>query len=580
MKIRYFFVILFSGFLFASTARIMTYNLLNYQDDNEREVYYIDIISSIAPNLIVTQEVIGNDGFSNFKEDVLDIVNPDLWSSATFTNQSAQQDIALYYQHEIFTFIETSVVPTAQTSGTRDVIEWIIKHNLSEIEFNIYGAHFKASSGTSNAQQRLEEATVLREYLNGLQENGFFILAGDLNIYSNDESSEPCFNMLTGGSDNNTGRLFDPIDRIGNWHNNSSFSDVHTQSPRTSSFGGGANGGMDDRFDWLLVSGLFLNEVSQMQYIEDSYIAFGNDGNHFNDAINSGTNGVVSDEIADALHDASDHLPVYMDIWYDDLVYSNEGIIITEIMPNPAAVSDSYGEWFEIYNSSDTIIDLSNWIITSGSNEEHIIFSENSSVLIEAGQYFVLGKNGDVNLNGGLNVDYQYDNISFSNNEDQLIFLNYNGEIVDEVYYTNSWDFSSGISMEVHDYNLDNSFSSNWYSSTLVYGDGDNGSPGTYFNGSLNIKQETIPNSFFISSPFPNPFNPKISFKFFVPSRELISIEIFDSNGRLVNTMVKEILEPGEHTMSWNAFNQSSGVFFIKFTYQNKYSVKKVILIK
>ena len=44
--------------------------------------------------------------------------------------------------------------------------------------------------------------------------------------------------------------------------------------------------------------------------------------------------------------------------------------------------------------------------------------------------------------------------------------------------------------------------------------------------------------------------------------------------------MVKEILEPGEHTMSWNAFNQSSGVFFIKFTYQNKYSVKKVILIK
>ena len=113
--------------------------------------------------------------------------------------------------------------------------------------------------------------------------------------------------MLTGSTDNNNGRLFDPIDRIGNWHNNSSYSDVHTQSPRTSSFGGGANGGMDDRFDWLLVSESILNETSQMYYIENSYTAFGNDGNHFNDAINSGNNSAVSNEMADALHAASDN---------------------------------------------------------------------------------------------------------------------------------------------------------------------------------------------------------------------------------------------------------------------------------
>jgi len=577
---KYLSYIILSGFIVASTTRLMTYNLLNYQDDNDRESDYINIISSIEPNLIVAQEVISDNGFSNFKIDVLDIIEPDLWSGATFTNQSAQQDIALYYHHEVFTFIETNIVFTAQSSGTRDVIEWVLKHNLSEIEFNVYGAHFKASSGGSNAQQRLEEATILRDHLNGLPEGSFFILAGDLNIYSNDESSEPCFNMLTGSSDNNNGRLFDPIDRIGNWHNNSSFSDVHTQSPRTTSFGGGANGGMDDRFDWLLVSVSFLSETSQMKYIEDSYLAYGNDGNHFNDAINSGTNNVVSDDIADALHNASDHLPVYMDVWFDDLVYSNEGIIFTEIMPNPAAVSDSYGEWFEIYNSSDTSINLSNWIVKSGSGEEHVIYNDNNLVPIQSGEYFVLGKNDDPTLNGGLNVDYQYSNISFSNNEDQLIILNNEGEIVDEVYFTNSWSFSSGTSMEVHDFISDNSISTNWYSSTLIYGDGDNGSPGTYFNGSLGIEEEIIPSSFFLSSPFPNPFNPKITFQFFVPYKEHISIEIFDSNGRLVLTMIKEILEPGKHSMSWNAVNQSSGVFFIKFTYQNKYSVKKIILIK
>ncbi len=577
---KYLLLQFLAGCLFASSARIMTYNILNYQDDNNRELHYIEIVSDIDPNLIVVQEIIGNNGYENFKTDVLDIIDPNLWSSAPFTNQSAQQDIALYYQHDIFTFLETNIILTAQSSGTRDVVEWIMNHNESSVQFYIYGAHLKASSGSSNAQQRLEEATVLREHLNNLPNGVPFILAGDLNIYSNNSSSEPCLNMLIGSSDNDAGRLFDPIDRIGNWHNNSSYSDVHTQSPRTSSFGGGANGGMDDRFDWLLVSESILDENSQMFYIEDSYTAFGNDGDHFNDAINSGNNSAVGNEMADALHDASDHLPVYMDIWYDDLVFSDEIITITEVMPNPASVSDSYGEWFEIHNNQDTAINISNWIIKSGNDEEHIILDNNNPIIIQPEEYFVLGKNENFTINGGLNVDYEYSNISLSNNEDQIILLNSVGAIVDEVYYTNAWLFDSGVSMEVHDVVFDNSIVSNWYSSTLMYGDGDNGSPGTYYNGFMNVNTDVIPESFFLKSPFPNPFNPKVTFQFYVPKKEFILIEIFDSSGRLIHTMMKEIMAPGEHSMSWNAINQSSGVYFIKFKYQNKYSVKKVVLIK
>jgi len=573
------FFILFSSLTFSSSARIMTYNILNYQDDNQRETNYIDILTAIEPNILIIQEILGNEGFLNFKEDVLDVLNPNQWSGANFINQSAQQDIALYYYHDMFTLLESNVVETAQSSGTRDVIEWVLRHNSSEVEFNIYGAHFKASSGNSNAQQRLEEATILRNHLNQLAESSFFILAGDLNIYSNNSESEPCFEMLIGSQDNNNGQLFDPINRIGHWHNNSSFADVHTQSPRTSSFGGGANGGMDDRFDWLLVSAQFLDESSNLKYIENSYVTYGNDGNHFNDAINSGSNSAVSNDIAEALHDASDHLPVYMDLWFDDLIYSMEGIVISEIMPNPASVSDSYGEWFELYNSGDTTINLSNWLIKSGENEEHII-SGDVSLFIDPDQYLVFGKNDNISINGGLVIDYQYSNISFSNNNDELLIINQNGEIVDEVHYTNDWPFGSGIAMEIHDPESDNGISSNWFSSTLTYGNGDNGSPGTFHNGSLNTKQNTIPNSFFLSSPFPNPFNPKITFKFSVPEKDLISIEIFDSNGRLVHTMIKEVFSPGEHIMSWNAFDQSSGVFFIKFKYQNQLSVKKVILIK
>ncbi|MDP7609878.1 MAG: hypothetical protein QF814_09195, partial [Candidatus Marinimicrobia bacterium] len=253
-------IYLFSLTLHASTARIMTYNLLNFEDENDREADFISILDFVEPDLIIAEEVVGQTGFSHFKSDVLDVYEPDEWTSAPFSNQSAQQDIALYYKHEHFSFSSTSTINTASSSGLRDVVEFVMVHESSGIEFNIYGVHLKASSGDQNAQQRLAETTILRDYLNTLPAGSEFIVAGDFNIYSNSSSSEPAFNMLTGDADNNNGRLFDPIDRIGPWHNNSSYSDVHTQSPRTSSFGGGAPGGMDDRFDWLFVSEVILDE--------------------------------------------------------------------------------------------------------------------------------------------------------------------------------------------------------------------------------------------------------------------------------------------------------------------------------
>ena len=204
----YISILLSISFLTAGTARIMTYNLLNFQDEDDREDDFIAILDLVQPDLIIAQEIISQTGFIHFKSDVLEVWEPGSWSSATFTNQTASQDIALYFHHDDFTFISTDVVNTAQSSGTRNVIEWIMVHNQSDIQFNVYGVHFKASSGNSNAQQRLQEATILRDYLNNLNEN-YLIVAGDFNIYSNNQSSEPAFNMLTGETGNNSGRLFD-----------------------------------------------------------------------------------------------------------------------------------------------------------------------------------------------------------------------------------------------------------------------------------------------------------------------------------------------------------------------------------
>ena len=56
-------------------------------------------------------------------------------------------------------------------------------------------------------------------------------------------------------------------------------------------------------------------------------------------------------------------------------------------------------------------------VIKKYPNEEHII-SGDISLFIDPDQYLVFGKNDNIIINGGLVIDYQYSNISFSNNND------------------------------------------------------------------------------------------------------------------------------------------------------------------
>ena len=87
----------------------------------------------------------------------------------------------------------------------------------------------------------------------------------------------------------------------------------HTQSPRVVQSCGLIGGAMDDRFDFQLVTAELMDGVG-IDLMSGTYRAFGNDGQHFDIAINAGDNMyypadlVRSKALADALHDASDHL--------------------------------------------------------------------------------------------------------------------------------------------------------------------------------------------------------------------------------------------------------------------------------
>ena len=104
------------------------------------------------------------------------------------------------------------------------------------------------------------------------------------------------------------------INTPGNWNNSSSFANVHTQSTRTSaSYDCGSSGGSDDRFDQILVSSNVLTGNDNVRYVNGSYDALGNDGNHFNtNLLAAPVNTQYPDSVVKALYYMSDHLPVVL----------------------------------------------------------------------------------------------------------------------------------------------------------------------------------------------------------------------------------------------------------------------------
>ena len=58
---------------------------------------------------------------------------------------------------------------------------------------------------------------------------------------------------------------------------------------------------MDDRFDFIFVSEDILSGNDGVMYVENTYVAEGQDGNHYNQSINNGTNTAASADIANAL---------------------------------------------------------------------------------------------------------------------------------------------------------------------------------------------------------------------------------------------------------------------------------------
>ena len=157
-------------------------------------------------------------------------------------------------------------------------------------------------------------------------------------------------------------------------------------------------------------------------------------------------------------------------------------VVITEIMQNPNAVSDSRGDWFEIHNPNGVAVSLDGWTIKDDDSDSHVVAG---GLTVPAGGYVVVGRNGDPNLNGGVRVDYVTgSDILFHNNFDELILIDPAGVRIDRVVWDDGRTFPdpTGASMSLISVDVDNARGSNWCRATTAFGLGDLGTPGAANN--------------------------------------------------------------------------------------------------
>jgi PKD repeat protein len=100
-----------------------------------------------------------------------------------------------------------------------------------------------------------------------------------------------------------------------------------------------------------------------------------------------------------------------------------------------------------------------------------------------------------------------------------------------------------------------------------------------YFNLTETVNIE-IPDEFYISQNFPNPFNPSTTFNFNLPVASNLKISLFDLNGKLIKVLENGYKTSGYHEIRINAADLTSGIYYCNFETDENIVTRKMILLK
>lgn len=94
-----------------------------------------------------------------------------------------------------------------------------------------------------------------------------------------------------------------------------------------------------------------------------------------------------------------------------------------------------------------------------------------------------------------------------------------------------------------------------------------------------------LPNAYQLEQNFPNPFNPITQIQFNLNRAETVQLQIFNSLGQKVATLLDDLRPAGTHTVYWNGADDNgqavaTGVYFYKLSAGSFSETRKMVLLK
>lgn len=227
-------------------------------------------------------------------------------------------------------------------------------------------------------------------------------------------------------------------------------------------------------------------------------------------------------------------------------------VVINEILFNPVPSGVDY---VELYNRTTKVIDLKNLYIAnrnSAGNISSITQLSTENYLFFPGDFMVVTADASIvkrdfiaeNINAFVEVG---STPSFNDDQSHVIILNEQGNIVDELAYSDKWHFKlidnkEGVSLERIDYHAPTQNQDNWHSAAASVG---YGTP-TYKNSQYRIDSQ-VAGDVTVSPGIVTPDNDGMddfaTIDYHFPSPGYVAnISIFDANGRIVRYLQRNAL--------------------------------------
>ena len=97
---------------------------------------------------------------------------------------------------------------------------------------------------------------------------------------------------------------------------------------------------------------------------------------------------------------------------------------------------------------------------------------------------------------------------------------------------------------------------------------------------SVDHSETGIPTQFILHNNYPNPFNPTTHIAFSIPTQAHVRLSVWNALGEKAATLVDEIRPAGNHTVTFDAADFSSGLYFCRMNAGSYSATNKMLYLK